>query len=245
MKIVNAVYRINTADMRDVNENIDEVIGKIGKYITEIRRTNADSKAPLNIPRIICNDTAKLFNIVITDQSIEIQALNAEKANDEVILDKFVEVVDNIGSFFEDYSDAPFNFCGFSIQAKVTTEEIKENPTDYVSDRIQGFSSNLLVDNAMVRKCFIQGDYYINVTMRNDKQMRVNAPKRGAKPTSIEVTDEYLICEVDVNDKYAFLNKPEYNCEIEQAIMIAEDVSSFYSTKLLDFLQTGEFDYFK
>ena len=36
MKIVNAVYRINTADMRDVNENIDEVIGKIGKYITEI-----------------------------------------------------------------------------------------------------------------------------------------------------------------------------------------------------------------
>ncbi len=245
MKIVNAVYRINTADMRDINENIDEVIGKIGKYITEIRRTNADSKAPLNIPRIICNDTAKLFNIVITNQSIEIQALNAEKANDEVILDKMIEVVDNIGSFFEDYSDAPFNFCGFSIQAKVSTEEVKENPTDYVADRIQGFNSDLLIDNAMIRKCFIQGDYYINLTMRNDKQMRVSAPKQGAKPSKIEVTDEFIIFEVDVNDKYAFLNKPEYECEIEQAIGIAQDVAEFYRAKALSFVQTGEFDYFK
>ena len=82
MKIVNAVYRINTIDMRDVNENVEEVIGKIGKYITDIRKTNADSKAPLNIPRLICNDTSKYFNIVITDQSIEIQAMNAEKIDD-------------------------------------------------------------------------------------------------------------------------------------------------------------------
>lgn len=245
MKIVNAVYRINTIDMRDVNENIEEVVSKIGKYITEIRKTNADSKAPLNIPRLICNDKDKLFNIVITDQSVEIQAINAENINDEVLLDKMVEVVDNIGSFFEDYSDSPFNFCGFSVQTKVTTEEIKENPTDYVSDRIQGFGSNLLVDNAMVRKCFIQGDYYINLTMRNDKQMRVSAPKQGAKPTKIEVTDEFMIFEIDVNDKYSFLNKPEYECEIEQAIGIAQDVSEFYRNKALSFVQTGEFDYFK
>ena len=245
MKIVNAVYRINTIDMRDVNENVEEVIGKIGKYITDIRKTNADSKAPLNIPRLICNDTSKYFNIVITDQSIEIQAMNAEKIDDEIILDKMVELVDHLGSFFEDYSDAPFNFCGFSVQAKVLTEEIKENPTDYVSDRIQGFGSNLLVDNAMVRKCFIQGDYYINLTMRNDKQMRVSAPKQGAKPTKIEVTDEFMIFEVDVNDKYSFLNKPEYECEIEQTIGIAQDVSDFYRNKSLNFVQTGEFDYFK
>ena len=245
MKIVNAVYRINTIDMRDVNENIEEILSKIGKYVSDIKKTNADSKAPLNIPRIICSDFSKHFNIVITDQSIEIQAMNAEKLDDELILDKMVELVDHIGTYFEDYSDAPFNFCGFSIQTKVLTEEISENPTDYVSDRIQGFGSNLLVDNAMIRKCFIQGDYYINLTMRNDKQMRVSAPKQGAKPTKIEVTDEFMIFEVDVNDKYAFLNKPEYECEIEQAIGIAQDVAGFYREKALNFVKTGEFDYFK
>lgn len=245
MKIVNAIYRINTVDMRDINENIEEIIGKIGKYITDIKRTNADSKAPLNIPRIICSDLNKMFNIVITDQSIEIQAVKAEEANDEVILDKMIEIVDKIGTVFEDYSDAPFNFCGFSVQAKANAEEVKANPTDFVSDRIEGFGSNLLVDNAMIRKCFIQGDYYINLTMRNDKQMKVTAPKKNEKPTKIEITDEFVIFEIDVNDKYAFLNKPEYNCEIEQAIGIAQDVAEFYRNKALDFIQTGEFDYFK
>lgn len=244
MKIVNAVYRINTVEMRDVNENIEEVINKIGKYITEIKRTNADSKAPLNIPRIICQDTSKMFNIVITDQSVEIQAIKAEEANDEVILDKMVDIVDKIGSFFEDYSDAPFNFCGFSVQTKCTTEDISHNPTDYVSDRIEGFSSNLIIDNAMIRKCFVQGNYYINLTMRNDKQMKVQAPKQNAKPTAVEIVDEYLIFEVDVNDKFAFLNDKEYHCEIEQAITIAQDVAEFYRKKALNFVQTGEFDYF-
>ena len=245
MKIVNGIYRINTVDMRDVKENVKEIYEKIGSAITDIKLTNAPADAPLNIPRMICSDIKKLFNIVITNQSIEIQLIDAEKANDEVILDEFINIVDKVGSCFEDYSDAPFNFCGFSLQIKATTEEIGENPTDFVSDRIQGMNSDLLVDNAMVRKCFIQGDYYINLTMRNDKQMKVTAPKRGAKPTNVEVTNEFLICEVDVNDKYAFLNKPDYNCEIEQAIMISEDVANFYRNKLLTFLQTGEFDYFK
>ena len=245
MKIINAVYRINTVDMRDTKENIKELYEKFGTYITDIKLTNAPADAPLNIPRIICNDKNKLFNIVITNQSIEIQALKAENANDEVLLTEMINVVDKIGTAFEDYSDAPFNFCGFSIQVKATTEEIQENPTDFVSDRIQGMNSDLLVDNAMVRKCFIQGDYYINITMRNDKQMKVTAPKQGAKPSKLEVTDEFILCEVDVNDKYAFLHKPEYNCEIEQAIGIAEDVSNFYRDKLLNFVQTGEFDYFK
>ncbi len=245
MKIINAVYRINTADMRDVKENAKEIYEKIGMIMTDIKLTNAPADAPLNIPRMIFSSKDKLFNVVVTNQSVEIQVVNAEQANDAVILEEMINIVDKVGSCFEDYSDSPFTFCGFSIQVKATTEEIKENPTDFVSDRIEGMGSNLLVDNAMVRKCFIQGDYYINMTMRNDKQMKVSAPKRGAKPTSIEVTDEYLICEVDVNDKYAFLNKPEYNCEIEQAIMIAQDVSNFYNDKLLSFLQTGEFDYFK
>ena len=245
MKIVNAVYRINTADMRDLKENINEVMGKISKYITDGKLTNAPKEAPLNIPRIIANDNKKLFNIVMTNQSIEIQAINAQNINDEVLLPEMTDIVDKIGTAFEDYSDAPFTFCGYSIQVKVSTEEIKENPTDFVADRIEGFASDLLVDNAMVRKCFIQGDYYINLTMRNDKQMKVTAPKQGAKPTKLEVTDEFIIFEVDVNDKYAFLNKPEYECEIEQAIGISEDVANFYRDKLLSFVQTGQFDYFK
>jgi hypothetical protein len=181
----------------------------------------------------------------MSNQSIEIQAINAQNINDEVLLPEMTDIVDKIGTAMEDYSDAPFTFCGYSIQIKVSTEEIKENPTDFVADRIQGFNSDLLVDNAMIRKCFIQGDYYINLTMRNDKQMKVQAPKQGAKPTKIEVTDEFVIFEIDVNDKYAFLNKPEYECEIEQAIGIAQDVSDFYRNKSLNFVQTGEFDYFK
>ena len=187
MKIINAVYRINTVDMRDTKENIKELYEKFGTYITDIKLTNAPADAPLNIPRIICNDKNKLFNIVITNQSIEIQALKAENANDEVLLTEMINVVDKIGTAFEDYSDAPFNFCGFSIQVKATTEEIQENPTDFVSDRIQGMNSDLLVDNAMVRKCFIQGDYYINITMRNDKQMKVTAPKQVLNLLSLKL----------------------------------------------------------
>ena len=105
MKIVNAIYRINTVDMRDVKENAKEIYEKIGDVITNIRLTNAPADAPLNIPRMICNDLKKLFNIVITNQSVEIQVIDAEKANDEVILPELITIVDRIGSCFEDYSD--------------------------------------------------------------------------------------------------------------------------------------------
>ena len=41
MKIINAVYRINTVDMRDTKENIKELYEKFGTYITDIKLTNA------------------------------------------------------------------------------------------------------------------------------------------------------------------------------------------------------------
>ncbi|MCR5307672.1 MAG: hypothetical protein K6E24_01570 [bacterium] len=68
MKIVNAIYRINTVDMRDVKENAKEIYEKIGDVITNIRLTIAPADALLNIPRITCNELKKLFNIIITNQ---------------------------------------------------------------------------------------------------------------------------------------------------------------------------------
>lgn len=245
MKIINAVFHINTADMRDLSENIQEVLEKVNKYLTNIKKTNVPANAPANLPRLIANDLNNLFNIVMTNNSIEIKTIKPEDCNDEVIFEQMMTIVDKLGTAFEDYSDQPFRFCGYSVTAKLTTTEVNDNPTDFVAGRINGMDSELIVDNAMIRKCFIQGDYYINLTLRNDKQMKVTAPSQNAKPKSIEITDEFIIAEIDVNDKYAYLNKPEYECEIENALVLCEDMGNFYRDKFLQLVQTGSFDYFK
>lgn len=245
MKIYNAVYRINTVDMRDLLENKNEVGLAISNYLTDIKTANIPANAPANLPRIVGQTKDKMINVVMTNNSVEFSAINAEEANDQVIFNTIMESVDKIGSFFENYSEAPFNFCGFSISTKFSHEDISENAIDYLNSKISNIDSDLILDNAMIRKCFIQGNYFINITIRNEKQIKVSAPKQNAKPTSFEIADEFIVVELDVNDKHGFLQNPSYFSEIEQALVLSEDVCNFYNNKFLNFVKTGNFDFFK
>lgn len=246
MKITKVSFHFFPGLMEDVLKNKDRIIAALDPYLADFKVSNLPETAPANIPRIIASSKSGMFNVTIANSMIQIEgaAKALAAADDDIILNTVMELVDKIGSYFEDYIDAPFNFCGYTLTAKLKRDEIGKNAVDFMTEKINGFETEMLVDNSMIRTAYIQKDYYINLTVKNEKDLSVKAKNQYSKPVSVEYKEDFLVVEIDVNDKYGFINNPEYNSEIENALQLIQDVNNFYNDRAIDFIQDGSVDYF-
>ena len=247
MKITRISFHFFTGLMDDIKNNKDEIINGLNGVLANFRiANNIPSEAPANLPRILAQSISGMFNVTMTNQSVQIEGVPKamEDAADDIIMNSMMELVNKIGTFFEDYIDRPFNFCGYTVATKLKRDEIGQNAVDFVTNKLAGFDTQMMIDNSMIRTAYIQKEYYINLTIRNEKDLRVVAPNQYTKPKSVEYKEDFLIVEIYVNDKYGFINDPDYNSEIENALQLVQDVNDFYTNKTMDFIKNGSIDYF-
>lgn len=245
MKIISISYNFFTKQLLGLTKDIDIISDAVKEhFVTPLKSTNIGDDKPPEIPRII-GDPKYGFRLIISKQSMQIVCEQVPSSlSDSVILETLSKIVHDVGSFLENYIDQPFNFTGITMRILLGENEIGMNPLLFLIKKMPITNTKNVIENLTFRAAFIENPYYINYTMRNDKQIQVQAPNRFEKPTSILTGQESLIVEFDVNDKYAFLHDKTYYPEIENADLLMKSVKAFYNDKMLDFIKTGNTDHF-
>lgn len=244
MKINTIVFNIFTGAMKDTLANRTTIERDLKNSLTGFKYTNVPADAPKNLPRLLATSQDGFFNVLITNRNIQFEYVSKNQNSVEDIFNSLKSVVNEVGTYFEDYIDRAFNYSGLTIKAAISRDEINKHPITFIDEMFGGVDTNMPTDSLSIRNCYTQNEYYINYGLSNGKELKVYAKDEDSKPTKIENGEETIILDLDVNDRYGFMYNTEYHPGIEEALKIIEDVENFYNNKALDVVLTGNFDYF-
>lgn len=244
MKISNLVFNIFTGVMEDTLSNRGSIEADLKKVLVGFRYTNVPAEAPANLPRLLATSQDGLFNILITNRNIQFEYVNNEDRTNEEIFNSLKNLVNIVGSYFENYIDREFNYSGLTIKSVISRDEVKKHPVNFLKETFGSVDTELPIDTISYKICFTQNEYYINYNVSNGKELKVFAPNEDTKPTKIESGEESIIFDLDVNDRYGYMYNESYKPEIEETLKLIEDVEKFYNERAMEVVLTNKFDYF-
>lgn len=245
MKIVGLQFNFFTKRMDNLIEDA-KLFNDVSKefFKDPVRVTGFDSKKPVDLPRLI-GEPKMGFTFTCSMQNLQVMYNNIPREiDDSFVLDTLSNIVAKMGAFLENYIDGPYNFTGLTLHIAITEAELGTSPLLYMVKKMPGIDTKTAIDNMTCKVAFIEPPYYINFGVHNEHRMRVSAPDKFSKPTSIEKGEDLLIVDFDVNDKYSFFNDPSYKPEVEDAQVLVDNVIRFYNEEMMKFVQTGKVDHF-
>ena len=245
MKIVGLQFNFYTKRMDTLKEDV-ALFEEASKtfFKSPLRLTGFDSSKPVDLPRII-GEPKMGFMYTCSMQNLQIMYNNIPaEIDDSFVLDTLSNIVEKMGSFLENYIDQPYNFVGFTLHIEVKENELGDNPLLHMIKKMPMYDTKTAIDNMTSKVAFIEPPYFVNFSMHNEHKMRISAPDKFSKPTSIEVGDDLLIVDFDVNDKYSFFNDPAYKPCVEDATRLVDNVIRFYNEEMLTFIREGKINHF-
>lgn len=245
MKIVGLQFNFFTKRMDGIAKDIELFNGASKEFFkTPLRATGFDDTKPVDLPRII-GEPKMGFAYTCSMQNLQIMYNNIpNEIDDSFILDTLSNIVSKLGSFLENYIDAPFNFTGLTLHIAVSEAELGVNPLMYMIKKVPMFDTKTVIDNMNCKVAFIEPPYFVNYSVRSEHRMRINAPDKFSKPISVEQGEDVLLVDFDVNDKYSFFNDHSYKPCIEDAERLVDNVIRFYNEEMLEFIKEGKVDHF-
>ena len=213
-------------------------------FKSPVRVTGIDSSKPVDLPRLI-GEPKMGFAYTCSMQNLQIMFNNIpNEIDDSFVLDNLSSIVSKMGAFLENYIDGPYNFVGLTLHIAIREAELGISPLMYMIKKMPSFDTNNVIDNMTSKVAFIEPPYFINYGIHNEHRMRISAPDKFSKPTSIEKGEDILFVDLDVNDKYSFFNDPSYMPMVEDAEKLVDNVIRFYNEEMLKFVREGKIDHF-
>ena len=245
MKITGLQFNFFTKRMDTLKEDVALFTEASKAFFKEpVRTTGFDSSKPVDLPRLI-GEPKMGFAFTCSMQNLQIMYNNIpSEIDDSFVLDTLSTIVSKMGAFLENYIDGPYNFVGLTLHIALREEELGTSPLLYMIKKMPYFETNNVIDNMTAKAAFIEPPYFINYGIHNEHRMRINAPDKFSKPTSIEKGDDLLFVDFDVNDKYSFFNDSSYKPCVEDAERLVDNVIRFYNEEMLKFIREGKIDHF-
>lgn len=245
MKIVGLQFNFFTQRMDTLKEDVD-LFNEVSKnfFKVPIRYTGIDASKPIDLPRLI-GEPKMGFMFTCSMQNMQIVYNNIPfEIDDSFVLDTLSNIVEKMGAFLENYLGSPFNFTGLTLHISISEAELGVNPLLFMVQKMPYFDTKAPIDNLNAKVAFIEPPYFINVGMHNEHRIRVNAPDKFSKPTSIEKGQDVLLVDFDVNDKYGFFNESSYRPHASDASRLVDNVIRFYNEEMLSFIKNGKVNHF-
>lgn len=242
MKIRKLSFNFITGPMDDLTLNKEEIINGLSKDLMDFKYTNLPSEAPRHLPRIVGLSKSGLFQVTMTNQNVLIESIDKvlKENPDFVVLSLLGELVEEVGTFFENYIDRPYNYCGITVVTEANNLELDGEPLEMVKKAVSVADAKQNIDNINYTVAYIEDNYYINLGFITERQISVMG-EPDKKPKSVKYGDNRLVMQIDVNDKYGFINNPDYFSEVESAIKLVSDMTNFYNNKALEVIKNLKF----
>ncbi len=246
MKLIKCTYRIITGVMPDILKDKNEIINNLSNVLTNFKSLDQTMKLPLETPKIFAKSIDNFFVCTISNTYIQIDVpQNILNENDtDLIFDKLTNLIDKVGSFFENYIDRPFNYCGYTLKSQISESEINYKPLDLILNKQIKQNTNFELANSSIQNSFMIDNYYLNLALKAEKELKIKAKDQYTKPISSELNKEILTLEIDINDKNGFLNNINYTSQIEECLLLIQNTNNFYKNHALNYIIYNKLDYF-
>ena len=218
MKIINAQMNILFKAIKEDKKIIEDMINKLSESYNLAKMEGKDSEMediPYSIPRIIGKSKHGHSQISISLNRAEISIVFDESFYESIencityIREKSKEVYDSLKSFVEER----YLFSGITVTTII--DELNENPIDTITSKFVKIKAKKELYDVSTKFAYVKENHFININISNARGIEEIQDNINS---SITKKVNYLSITFDVNDKYGFSEKTNYQSDYNKLV---------------------------
>ena len=219
MKFESCSFNVVFPEIVNIREKIFGLEKKLVGFGRPFNLISVPMDAPGDMPRIVANTPNGHSTLVISCRNAQINTKFDDNFSSDIekcysyMKEKFSAVLDVFGNMTDE------KFYYFGVTTNINLES--DNPTDFINKNCIRVGDNVGKPyDISSRSTYVQGSYYINLEIRNERRFIGVAEKNNNSLYGLTETANDLVAVLDVNNRYGFNSQAGYFAKKEDIDLI-------------------------
>lgn len=219
----------------------------LNEHILEKRFNSANilpipDDAPSEIPRIIVKSKGEHSQLNIAPEAVNLQTAYTDEfqANWDLCEQYMRERIDDVFKLTDSFCDGSYKYVG--IVAELIWDEINEEGHKRLFGNLFEKDAPSTLDDLVVKYTYIEDEkYYANITLQSSRIYQNIANNKSGQFTRDKLTSHTVSVLLDINDRYSFNNKENYNSDKDVFDELMTLTTRIIKEKLRGLVEKGDY----
>ncbi|MDQ0154231.1 hypothetical protein [Robertmurraya andreesenii] len=246
MLIKNTRFNIVYPRISNLRRKAFDIEDLLKDYFHQVTLIPVPDDAPEEIPRIstTSHNGHSQLNISLSNTQLITNYDDTFQGKWENCLTYVEDRVNTLYNVLGNYANEGYFFSGLTTEIvfeTLTDKEPIKDPINLIKSKFINIDTNTNPHDIEQKITFvIEEEYYVNITFKN---LRVYEGLNIQSPGMLRNEKaHYLVCVLDINDRYGFNYKDAYTSNIENAMKVINITRSILDNKLHKMILEGVFD---